>query len=397
MRKMMDFPMKLNLNHPAGLCRIISFAAVLALLWVPCGAGAQSYVESRGSASAAALKLVDFAIDSNAKLDEQALAALIDYVLEEKPAKQAELPKIRKASGAYYEYVLKVGFADFLQYSYSRQVPSALTSPASLRYSLWKSATPKAQALPERWSLPANPSEPLVIRGVQRDGITPDLTTEVYYEYDLLRALIVLKYKGHNVLISISKQMDVSDVGKKGFILNDEDWNYHYTSDIGSAKAGLGWVKSYIYDFFAVGVYVETGSSPSVIRSGVFQWIRAGWSGLNFAQSSHVIKGIERHAKNTKAILESPKLPPPGELAEIYRRFSAMPVDELARRYDTLIQARQDLAVVAGRISKKEMRKPDAWADTPRPQMIEALMLEYFKVMLGKSSPLGKKLALSVQ
>ncbi len=381
----------------AGFGRFFVCAAALFIFAIPTPADAQSFVESRQSASSAALKLVDFAVDSNAKLDLQAVGALIDAVLEKKSVRKAELPKIRKASGAYYEYDLNVGFTDFLQYSYSRQVPSALTSPASLRYSLWRTNGSKSQLLPERWMLPADPAQPLVIRGIQRDGITPDLTTEVYYEYDLLRALILLQYKGRNVLISVSKQVDVSDVGKKGFILSDDDWNYLYTDEVGSAKAGLGWVKSYIYDFFAVGVYVEADSSPSTIRCGVFQWIRAGWSGINFAQSDHVIKGIERHARNTKSILESPKLPPAAELAGIYRRLGALPTEDLSRRYAALIQARQDLAVVSGRIRKKDMRKQDDFTDTSRQQMIEALMLEYFKVVLGKSSPLGKRLALAVQ
>jgi len=104
-------------------------------------------------------------------------------------------------------------------------------------------------------------AEPVIIHGLQHDSNTPDLTTGVYHEYDLKRTLIHLNHKGRRVLISISKQVNQSEVGKKGAILgNDDDWNYYYSGDTGSFKTGMGWIKSYVYDFFSVGVYVETGA-----------------------------------------------------------------------------------------------------------------------------------------
>ena len=98
--------------------------------------------------------------------------------------------------------------------------------------------------MPGSWKLVPRAGEPVIIRGLQRDGITPDLTTGVYYEYNLKRTLILLNHKGRQVLISISKQIDKSDIGKKGVILgNDDDWNYYYSGVPGSTKTGLGWIK----------------------------------------------------------------------------------------------------------------------------------------------------------
>ena len=363
------------------------------ILMLPQSARAQSV--SASGASAAAMKLIDFAVNTQNPLDVQAVETLVDYVLDAKSHQEGELPKIRQATGAYYEFDTRIDFARFLQYTYSNQVPSAMTSPASLRYSIWSSRKDEAQKLPEVWALPARDSAPVVIRGMQRDGITPDLTTEVHYEYDLMRTLVLLNYKGRHVLISISQQAGVSDVGRKGFILGkDDDWNYHYTNDIGSAKAGLGWVKSYIYDFFAVGVYIDAGSSPSTVRSGMFQWIRAGWSGINFVKTGHVILGMQRHAKNSKFILESPDMPEPDRIADAYRRFCALPRKDLAARYASLQRARYNLAVASGRIDSHDKTTPDTGPDATKEQMIEALMQEYLKVALGKSSLLGKKLAL---
>jgi hypothetical protein len=382
-------------NPKAGFRLLIIFALfVLSSFYPVSTAQAQPLSDSSSPVALAALKLIDFASTPKAALDHKSIATLADFVIESKSSRETELPKIRKAIGAYCEFDTRIDFPTFLQYSYTSQIPPTLTSPASLRYSLWSGIAGEPSKLPDAWRLLPPEAQPLVIRGRQHDGITPDLTTEVYYDYALVRTLILFNHKGRHVLISVSKQADISGVGKKGFILgSDDDWNYHYTNEIGSAKAGLGWVKSYIYDYFSVAVYVEAGSSPPVVRSGVFQWIRAGWSGINFARPEHVIKGIKRHAKHSKSILESPKLPAPAQIAATYRRLSALPRQDLIDRYATLQQARHDMAVITGKVDKKETPGQNAWANTPKEHIIEALMLEYFKGALGKSSLLGKKLA----
>jgi len=353
--------------------------------------------DSSSPIPAAAMKLVQFCADPKTGLDAQAVATLVDYVLGPKSNKEADLPKLKGTPGAYYEFDTRINFSSFLQYSYSNQIPPVLTSPASLRYSVWTGIQGESQKMPGSWKLVPPAGKPVIIHGVQRDGITPDQTTGVYYEYDLKRTFILLNHKGRQVFISISKQIDISDIGKKGVILgNDDDWNYYYSGIPGSTKAGLGWVKSYIYDFFAVGVYVESGSSPSTVRSGIFQWIRAGWSGVNFVQISHIIKGMKRNAKNSKTILESPKLPAPKQIVSTYQRLSALPKNDLVERYTALQQARKSLAVLSGKIDTNEIKKQDSYANTPKEQIIEELMLEYFKITLGKSSLLGKKVVLGI-
>jgi hypothetical protein len=391
--------MKIRTINPSSGFRWLSIALMISLLTIfqyqP--ALALSLSDTSNPVPAAAMKLVQFCADPKVGLDAQAVATLVDYVLGPKVSKEADLPKLQEAPGAYYEYDTRINFSSFLQYSYSNQIPSGLTSPASLRYSLWTGLKGESQNMPGSWKLVPPAGKPVIIYGLQHDGITPDLTTGVYYEYDLKRTLILLNHKGRQVLISISKQIDLSDIGKKGVILgNDEDWNYYYSGIPGSTKAGLGWVKSYIYDFFSVGVYVESGSSPSMVRSGVFQWIRAGWSGINFVQTSHIIKGMKRNAKNSKTILESPRLPVPKQIVSIYQRLSALPKNDLVERYTALQQARQSLAVLSGKIETKEIKKQDSYANTSKEQIIEELMLEYFKITLGKSSLIGKKVVLGI-
>ena len=353
-----------------------------------------SLTDSASPVPAAAMKLIQFCANPKAGLDAQSVAILVDYVLESKSNKEAALPKLKETPGAYYEFDTRINFSSFLQYSYSNQIPSVLTSPASLRYSVWTGIQGESQKMPGSWKLVPPAGKPVIIHGIQRNGITPDQTTGVYYEYDLKRTFILLNHKGRQVFISISKQIDISDIGKKGVILgNDDDWNYYYSGIPGSTKAGLGWVKSYIYDSFAVGVYVESGST---VRSGVFQWIRAGWSGVNFVQTTNIIQGMKRDAKNSKIIMESPKLPAPKQIISTYQRLSALPKNDLVERYTSLQQARKALAALSGKIDKNEIKKQAPYTNTPKEQIIEELMLEYFKITLGKSSLLGKKVVLGI-
>ena len=385
-------------NHASGTRRLL-IALMISLLTIfqHQQAMAVSISDSSSPIPTAVMKLVQFCADPKVGLDAQAVATLVDYVLEPKSNKEADLPKTQDAPGAYYEFDTRINFSSFLQYSYSNQVPSALTSPASLRYSLWTGFQGESQKLPSSWKLIPPAGKPVIIHGVQRDGITPDLTTGVYYEYDLRKTLVLLNHKGRQVLISISKQIDISDVGKKGVILgNDDDWNYYYSGVPGSAKTGLGWIKAYIYDFFSVGVHVESGSSPSMVRAGIFQWIRAGWSGINFVQTSHIIKGMKRNARNSKTILESPNLPAANKIASTYQRLSALPQNDLLEKYTALQQARQSLAVLNGKFATKEIKKQDFYSNTPKDQIIEELLLEYFKITLGKPSLLGEKSVLGI-
>jgi hypothetical protein len=68
----------------------------------------------------------------------------------------------------------------------------------------------------------------------------------------------------------------------------------------------------------------------------------------------------------------------------------------LVVKYTALQQARQALAVRSGKIKTDEIIRQDSYANTPKEQMIEELMLEYLKITLGKSSLLEKKVVLGM-
>jgi len=385
----------LPMNFSSGF-RYLAMVVILPLMAVfhqP--ALAHSLSDSSSPISVAAVKLIQFCADPKVGLDNQAVATLVDYVLGPKSQKEADLPKHQESPGAYYEFDTKITFPRFLKYAYSPQIPAALTRPSSMRYSLWVAPQGKSHNMPIHWKSASPAGEPVIIRGLQHDSNTPDVTTGVYYEYDLKRTLILLNHKGRQVLISVSKQINNSGVGKKGIILgNDDDWNYYYSGEPGSFKEGIGWAKSYIYDFISVGVYVESGV---MVRTGTFQWIRAGWSGINFVQTTHIRNGMKRFARNFKTILESPNLPTPNQMISAYKRLSALPKPDLIDKYAALQRSQRTLAIQTGKIGTAEANKLGLYTQIPKEQIVGELMLEYLKTALGKPSLVETKVILGIK
>jgi hypothetical protein len=372
------------------ICGYLVIAMFLTLLHQP--VMAISPAEASGPVNDAAAKLVQFCLEPKVGLDEQAVATLVDYVLSSKQDREHSLPKSLDSTGAYYEFDTKITFLRFLEYSYNPLIPAAVTRPSSQRYSFWTTPRGETQKLPTVWKPVALAEAPVVIHSMQRESDTPDLNTGVYHEYDLKRTLILLNHKGRQVLVSVSKQIDKSGVGKKGVILGDDiDWNYYYSGEPGTPKTGLGWVKSYIYDFFSIGVYVESNTSPVIVRSGFFQWLRAGWSGINFVKPNHIIGGLKRFARDSRMVLESPHLPSSSQLVSVYQWLSNMPSEDLIQKYTALQHAQRSSAVRLGKIAQSGSSEQTSVADTPKRQMVEELMLEYVKMTLGKSALVGKQ------
>lgn len=367
---------------------LASCVLVLSFIVLPVVTPTLFAAEPRSQISEAAMRLVSFCVDPRIGFDQRDIATLTDYVLASKPGRDHALPDVKGAPGAYQEFDTKINFARFMEYSYNPLIPAVVTRPSSLRYSLWGTTPARPQNLPAAWKLVPPDGSPVVLHGLQHDSNTPDLTTGVYYEYDLKRTLILTNYKGRQVLISISKQVDKSRIGEKGFILgNDSDWNYYYSGERGSAKAGLGWIESYIYDYFSVGVYVESGAAPVMLRTGNFQWIKAGWVGVNFVRPPNIIDGLKRFARSQKSILESPRLPAPNRMVSTYRWLANLPAADLHQKYAALQHAQRSSAIQTGRFSKAKANEPLPLAKTSKAQMVEELMLEYLKTALGKPTP----------
>lgn len=335
----------------------------------------------------AAMKLVQFCIEKKTSPDEQAVATLVEHVLAKKKNSEFVLPKVQGCPGAYYEFDTKIAFPRFMEYSYSPSGMSVITRPSSLRYSFWTTSRDETMKMPVSWKWVPPGGPPVIIHGLERDSNSPDLNTGVYHEYNLKRTLVLLNYKGRQILLSVSKQIGESDVGRKGYILgSDSDWHYYYTGESGSTITGLGWARSYIYNYFSVSVYVESGVSPAVVRTGLFQWLRAGWSGMNFVKSGHILRGMKRFARDCKTILESPRLPAPNKMVSVYHWLSDMPGETLNKKYAALRKVQRSAAIKTGKIDSDEETEETSFQHAPKEQMVEELMLEYLKAALGKTT-----------
>lgn len=373
---------------------ILVLAGMLTLVQRPSMAFAPA--EASDPVSEAAIHLVQASVDPRIAVNQRAVATLVDHVLGTKQATQYALPKTQGCSGAFFEFDTRVSFPRFLEYSYNPFIPAAVSRPSSLRYSIWVGPKGGVQVLPASWKPIPAAGSPVIVRGVQREADSPDLHTGVYHEYDLKRLLVFVNHRGHQALISVSKQINTSKVGKKGFTLGDDsNWSYYYSDEPGTTKRGVGWAKSYIYDYFSVGVYVEPVPGQPMVRSAVFQWLRAGWSGLNFVRPNHILNGMRRFAQGFATVLESPRLPASNQIVSAYQSLIQLPTVDLLERYTLYQQALRSSAIRLGKSCSSDPIDQKTFAHLSKEQMAEELMVDYIRVALGKRSAMAKEPSLA--
>ncbi len=301
-------------------------------------------------------------------------------------------------SSSYNEVDVRTRLTDVLQYAFNPAIPWFTTSPSSLRSTSWKQTEKPWTNLPRLWELLGKDDAPVVIRGLETVENTPDIFSGGYYRYDLHRTLIVFNSGTRRSVISISKQADVSDVGRKGYIVgNDEDWNYFYSGEPGLNVTGLGWVKSYMYDSAGISVYTEAGQDQAVVRAASFKWLRAGWSNINMVQNDHIYQGMMRFARAFKEVLESPRLPAVKAFEIDCQKIAGF--SDSAMR-DQMTSHRQQLALRAEKLDGGARRHlPEAfhsegyWQGLRREEMQSTLVLETLKRYLGKSPADGRALS----
>jgi len=271
-------------------------------------------------------------------LDADLVNQVIQFVNQDKNLKNTFSMGERKgAASNYSEFTLSRTLKEVLDLVYNPAIPPHITTPASIRRSKWIQIDGRTQALPKLSDYLAKLDPPVIVNGVEYVENTPDTFSGAYYAYELDRALILTRQKGHNILISISRQRNKSEVGKKGVVLgSDDNWDYLYTGEKGCTKAGLGWVDSYMYNSASITVYYEVTDPTPQVRCGVFKWIRAGWAGINLVQPHHIRDGVDRFARNFKSIIESPVLADTVRLSKAFEQIDRLSNDELrqkVRRY----------------------------------------------------------------
>lgn len=293
-------------------------------------------------------------------------------------------------SSAFYQFDVRSDLRRILDVGYHPDIPSFILSPSSIRLSYWKSIDGRKQALPRLSEKLSGLNQPIMVKGVEHEEITPDQFTGTYYAYDVDRTLILTRHQGRNILISIAKQDKLSEVGKKGLVVGgDENWNYLYSNDKGLNKPGLGWVSSYMYGASSIIVFEEIDSRTPLVRCSVFKWLRAGWSGINMVQNRHIYAGMERFGTTFRQVVEYPALPPSEEMALVFQGIQKLTVDELrdkTHRYFSLLSEKygQDKSdaekFIIGLINDSAYL-----SQLTQAQMRSILELEYLKHIMGKT------------
>ena len=329
------------------------------------------------------------------------LSPLVDFILKEKPA---ESQYVATSDGlldplVYHEFEVRQSLSTILRYALNPAIPAHVLALSSVRLAYWKEVEGRPGPFPKELSdRLAALQAPFVIHGIEHEEITPDLTSGAYYSYDADRTLIILRIADRPVWISLGRQRNISDVGRKGYVLGqDNDWDYLYSGEKGISLLGLGWVETYMYDAFSALVFVQENDAIPRVRCGVFKWLRAGWNDMNFVKPEHIRGGLERYAETFEEIMGAPELPTPSQIASAVETIKALSRERIQNR------ARRELNELEVRYGNND-KFPDQWFEEAivkgsylntlsRPQLEALLFLEYMKAALGRQPDPDRKLA----
>lgn len=331
--------------------------------------------------------LLDMSQKRGSAINPQDYNDLLDYVMQLKGDARELVPARRyDGNGTVLRVSMKTGLSRLMNYCYNPAIPNYLLFPSVLRLGGWYAGSDILTKDTKPWTHLGKLDAPVALWGQEYEVNAPDSFGGGYYRYDLNRLIILAKYNGKNVLISISKQKDKSSVGKKAVILDDGEWSYFYSGINGLNKGLIGWADTFMYDSASVQVFVEDG--PNQTTFTLFKWLRAGWSGLNVVQKDHINEGATRYANAFKKIVESDRLPAPEELAARVRELSTMSDAELDRKITAYAIAIENIAKTSPAMNKSEFQKvveDGKYAKIMnREERVGAILVEYLKSRLGK-------------
>jgi hypothetical protein len=376
-----------------GLVLILIVQMCLLLTTAGYGSGKTAQIKLPDSLSPGLLHLLDLVDPQQSeRFDSERIAEILEFIDAPKDLNSLYYPDTNTGvPSAYYEFDVARGLQDVLKYAFNPDIPGHITMPSSIRLSHWRQVDGHVQTLPKLWKQIDTLDSPVVISGIEVMENTPDTFSGAYYKYDLHRTLILFKADNRKVLMSISKQTDVSHVGQKGYVLGaDKNWDYFYTGKPGLTITGLGWVRSYMYDSYGISVYYEREPGAPMVRCAIFKWLRAGWSRINMVKRFHIYEGLLRFAKSYKEIMESAQLPGADTLADFYSGIRALGIDDLRDKialYPHILKSRYSISPPPdAKWSSDLFHNREYWASLSKEEMQSLIMLEYMKAALGKTS-----------
>ncbi|MCJ2165877.1 MULTISPECIES: hypothetical protein [unclassified Pseudodesulfovibrio] len=281
--------------------------------------------------------------DPSVPLSVAEISSMLDFVIDvEADPKDIEPAKRFGGRAICLRQNVATDLTSILKYFYNPAIPNYLLCPAVLRMSGWHEGSDFLSRSRGLWEELPTLSEPVITRGREFEVTTPDSFAEAYYGYNLNRLMILLKHNGKNVLISVSQQEGKSDVGRKGAILDDKQWDYFYSGLEGLNRGMIGWMDTFTYDSGSVQVFVE--QDPQAPRSTVFlfKWLQAGWAGMNVVKRSHIYDGTLRYVRSFSKVVESTDLTPEYLVEGLQNvlSMSDIEMDVMIRQYARNFEAR---------------------------------------------------------
>ena len=289
---------------------------------------------------------------------------------------------------AFHEFTVKRSLAFILEYAHNPGIPLQILTLGTVRHASWKEFDERYPDLPDIAARMGNPETPIIIRGLEHEEIAPDPESGAYYSYDLRRTLVGFRHGEHTFWVSMSRQNDKSDVGRKGYVLDGENaWHYIYSGEKGIRKLGLGWVDSFMYEGFSCNIFIQSDARPDQVKIAIFKWLRAGWNGMNFVKYKHIRGGLERYGEILRQIMENPDLPPSSEIEAVQQRIADLDMEAL-RRFN------RDYLMALDKQYGKKSDFPRSWFkkqvvagnyvdQLTRPQLEAVVFLEYMNGALG--------------
>jgi len=275
------------------------------------------------------------------RFDPAKVRSMLDFVTLTTEPKDIAPARRFDGQGVCLRHEVHSGLKRILHYFYNPDIPNYLLCPAVLRMSGWREGSEILNLDKGLWEQLENLDQPVVVRGREFESTTPDSFAEAYYLYDLNRLIILLNYAGKNVLLSVSEQEDKSDVGRKGAILNDKEWDYFYSGLEGLNRGMIGWMDTFTYASGSVQVYIEDMDRANTTVF-LFKWLRAGWAGMNVVKRSHIYDGALRYIRSFAKVVESDALTPEQVVAgmEEINRLTKPEIDRYIREYAVNFETR---------------------------------------------------------
>ncbi|MBG0790658.1 MAG: hypothetical protein H0S80_09200 [Desulfovibrionaceae bacterium] len=273
--------------------------------------------------------------------DPAQIRSVLDFVTLTAEPKDIAPARRFDGLGICLRQVVKSDLSRILRYFYNPEIPNYLLCPAVLRMSGWHEDSEILHREKGLWDELETMDGPVTVRGREFESTTPDSFAEAYYLYDLNRLIILLNYAGKNVLLSVTEQENKSDVGRKGAILDDTQWDYFYSGLEGLNKGMIGWMDTFTYASGSVQVYIEDLDKANTTVF-LFKWLRAGWAGMNVVKRSHIYDGTLRYIRSFSKVVESDDLTPEQVVAAMadIKRLSKPEIDRYIKEYAVNFEAR---------------------------------------------------------